>query len=175
MIIMKRKSKFKTVSVCNILLLVSILIFVSCGGKNRQENLDQQTSNHDSVIDTSGNSVSNTQLNKSEEAIPNEILHLTDTDFDETIKNGIVLVEFWATWCGPCLMQAPILTAVNNEMAGKITIAKLDIDKCPVTTDRFSVTNIPTLVLFKNGKQVNQFVGLTQKVKLLRAINKELN
>lgn len=176
---MKHHSKSKSRMIFYMPVLALLLILASCGGKGEQETHDQITNKIGNDIPSIKNTPpekpdTTTQLSENKKGIPNEILHLTDNDFDEKIQNGIVIVDFWATWCGPCRMQAPILENVNAEMAGKVTIAKLDIDRNRITTNRFGVMNIPTLILFKNGKQVNTFVGLTQKEDIISALNKEL-
>ncbi|MFH0865320.1 MAG: thioredoxin [Bacteroidota bacterium] len=178
---MKKNTGSKILLIFYMLISVMVSAFVSCGGRNTQET-DNLTSNNDSVHDSSalikndlpGKPDTSVQISESKKEIPNEILHLNDNNFEEKISNGVVLVDFWATWCKPCLMQAPILEEVNREMGGKVTIAKLDIDKNKVTTNRYGVMNIPTMLLFNNGKQVNQFVGLTKKEILIKAINNEL-
>lgn len=162
------------------LAIVSLLAFESCGGKEIKTDNTQVAVNgkvEDTATVTNNDSKSpdiHADISADKKLVSGEILHLSDNNFEEKISQGIVLVDFWATWCKPCLMQAPILEEVNKEMAGKITIAKLDIDKNKVITDRYGVMNIPTMLLFKNGKQVNQFVGLTEKEILIKAINNEL-
>jgi thioredoxin 1 len=99
---------------------------------------------------------------------------LSTTTFDANIKSGIVLVDFWATWCRPCKMQAPIIEEVSADMAGKATVYKLDIDQCPSIADRYNVQSIPTMIIFKDGKVVNQFVGLTEKDQIVSAIEKSM-
>lgn len=97
---------------------------------------------------------------------------LSESTFDESIKSGIVLVDFWATWCMPCKLQSPIIEKVSTEMVGKATVYKLDIDKSPGIADRYDVQSIPTMIIFKDGKAVGQFVGLTQKADIISAIEK---
>ena len=109
-------------------------------------------------------------VNKTEEAV----ITLNDQNFDKTIKKGVVLVDFWATWCRPCRMQAPIVEEIAKEMGKKIKVGKLDTDQNKALSQRYSVTYLPTLVIFKNGKIVEQFVGLQQKETLVNAINKHL-
>ena len=86
--------------------------------------------------------------------------YLTEDEFDQDIKSGLILVDFYADWCGPCRMLTPILEKVAKEFHGKATIAKLDIDKAQKTASSFQITSIPTLILFKNGKEVGRIVGL---------------
>ncbi len=89
-----------------------------------------------------------------------EFKHLTEEEFDQGIKAGLILVDFYADWCGPCRMLTPILEKVAKDLTGKATIAKLDIDKAQKTASSLQITSIPTLILFKNGKEVGRLVGL---------------
>ena len=90
------------------------------------------------------------------------ITNLTDVNFDKEINstNKIILVDFFATWCEPCSILAPILEKVAEHFKGKIILMKANIDNAPVTSQKFSVERIPTIILFKNGKQINGFTGL---------------
>ena len=85
--------------------------------------------------------------------------HLTIDDFDSEISSGKVLVDFWATWCGPCRMLAPILDQLENENTG-VKICKVNVDDQPDLAKRFGVMSIPTLLLFKDGKLADKSVGL---------------
>jgi len=100
------------------------------------------------------------------------IITLTDTNFNEEVKgaDGPVLVDFWAEWCGPCKMIAPILEEIANEQAGKIRIAKLNVDDAPETAQQFQVMSIPTLILFKDGEVQKRVVGARGKGQLLEEI-----
>ena len=100
----------------------------------------------------------------------NAIAQLNAESFDSTIKPGIVLVDFWAPWCGPCLMQTPILEEVAGRVAGKATIAKVNVDEAPDLAERFGIKSIPTLLLFKDGEQVKQFAGTQSRAALTSAI-----
>lgn len=99
---------------------------------------------------------------------------INSSNFDETIGSGVVLVDFWATWCKPCRLQAPVIEEIQKEMASKIKVGKLDIDKSPDIADRYGIQSIPTMIIFKNGKPAEQFVGITAKEKITEAINKLL-
>ena len=93
------------------------------------------------------------------------ILHLTEDTFDETIKNakGPVLVDFWAAWCGPCKTIAPYLDQIAGETEGKATVAKVNVDENGDLSARFGVRSIPTLLVFKDGRVVDQTVGALPK------------
>jgi thioredoxin 1 len=95
-------------------------------------------------------------------------LSLTDGDFDSTIQGAAlpVLVDFWAEWCAPCRRLSPIVDEVAAEFEGKLMVGKVNVDENPVTPGRFNVRGIPTLILFKGGKVVDQVVGLISKDEL---------
>jgi thioredoxin len=86
--------------------------------------------------------------------------HLTDANFDAEIKKGVTLVDFHANWCGPCRMLAPVLEQVSKDLKGKASLGKIDIDAEQKTASRFQITSVPTMILFKDGKEVNRLVGL---------------
>jgi thioredoxin 1 len=88
------------------------------------------------------------------------IKKLTQDSFNAEIANGVTLVDFYADWCGPCRMLAPVLEQVAQDVKGKATIAKLDIDQAQKVTAEFQITSVPTLILFKNGKEMKRIIGL---------------
>jgi thioredoxin 1 len=104
------------------------------------------------------------------------ITTLTDATFDETVSSSDVpvLVDFWAEWCGPCKVIAPILEEIATEQAGRVKIAKINIDDNLDVTRRFEVMSIPTLLLFKNGEAVQRLIGAKPKGQLLQEISAHL-
>ncbi len=104
----------------------------------------------------------------------NKIIHLDDNNFNSITKNSIVLVDFWAEWCTPCKMMSPILSEIATEVDENVKICKLNVDSQQKLASKFGVRSIPTLVLLKNGKEINRFVGIKQKDFLLDQI-KNLN
>ena len=101
---------------------------------------------------------------------------VTDDSFAAEVEQGqgLVLVDFWAEWCGPCKMIAPTLDQLATEYAGRITVAKLDVDANQRTSMRFNVRSIPSLLFFKDGKHVDTVVGLVPKATLAERIQKHL-
>lgn len=97
-----------------------------------------------------------------------QIAEVRDADFDEKVVNaaGPVLVDFWAPWCGPCRRLAPILEEVADELGDRLTVLKLNTDENPRTPGQFGVMSIPTLILFKDGKEVDRFIGVMPKNQL---------
>jgi thioredoxin 1 len=94
---------------------------------------------------------------------------LTDSNFKDEISSGLVLVDFWAAWCGPCRMLGPIIEEVAGEAEG-VTVGKLNVDENPQTAQQFQVMSIPTVILFKDGEPVERMVGLRPKEAYLEAI-----
>lgn len=97
---------------------------------------------------------------------------ITAENFDEKVLNGngLVLVDLYADWCGPCKMLAPTVEAIAEELSGKLTVGKLNIDENPSIADRYGVMSIPTLILFKDGKEENRLVGLQSKEAIFRVV-----
>ncbi|AZP05524.1 thioredoxin [Jeotgalibaca ciconiae] len=91
---------------------------------------------------------------------------LTDSNFDTETKEGVVLVDFWATWCGPCRMQSPIIDELDEEMGDKVSFTKMDVDANPSTPQEFGIMGIPTLLIKKDGEVVEKLVGFTPKERL---------
>lgn len=96
--------------------------------------------------------------------------YLNDDNFEATIAKGVTLVDFYADWCGPCRRIAPLIEELANEVSGNVTIAKLDIEQAQKTTAEFQVMSIPTIIVFKDGKEHKRLVGLADKNTLLQLI-----
>ena len=104
------------------------------------------------------------------------IVHVTDASFEnEVLSSDLpVLVDFWAEWCGPCKMIAPVLVEIADEYAGKIKVCKIDVDANPDTAPKFGIRGIPTLIIFKNGNQEATKVGALSKAQLAEFIDAAL-
>jgi len=115
-----------------------------------------------------------TQKMKKAPDVPNstKIKILSDKTFAQQIKSGVVLVDFWASWCMPCKMMAPILNDVAEQATGNVTIAKLNVEQNQSTASKYKVRSIPTMILFKNGKEMNRIVGVKPKDYVLKEIAK---
>jgi len=101
-----------------------------------------------------------------------KVLTLTEQNFQQKTKGKVVLVDFWATWCAPCRMMAPVLNDVATELKGNSHVGKVDIQQYQSLANKFKVRNIPTMILLKNGAEVNRFVGIKSKEFLLKEIAK---
>ena len=94
-------------------------------------------------------------------------IHFSEEEFNSAIANGPAIVDFWATWCGPCKMIGPTIDQLADELEGKITVGKVDVDQCREVAVKYGVMSIPTVIYFKNGEEVKRFVGVQTKDKLL--------
>lgn len=93
---------------------------------------------------------------------------VTDANFEQMLQGDTpVLVDFWATWCGPCHMMAPVLEELSSDREGQLTVAKLDVDENPTTASKYGIMSIPTMIVFKNGEPIKQLVGYMPKGQLM--------
>ena len=98
----------------------------------------------------------------------------TDSNFDDETKNGVVLVDFWAEWCGPCRRLAPTVDALASDFDGRATVAKLNVDENPSVPGRYAIRGIPTLLLFKDGQLADTIVGLRPKEEIASALDQQV-
>ena len=101
-------------------------------------------------------------------------VHLNYPNFEKVVNNTTVLVDFWADWCAPCKVQDPILEEVAKEFNGKILIGKVNVDDNRTIANKYGIMNIPTMILFKNGEKVHQFVGVQSKERILHIVNQKI-
>lgn len=99
---------------------------------------------------------------------------LDESNFDTTIANGVTVVDFFATWCMPCKMLSPIIEDLARDNDGKAVVAKVDIDLSESLAVRFSVESVPTVIIFKDGAEVDRIMGFSQKAKLQNAIDRQI-
>jgi thioredoxin 1 len=99
------------------------------------------------------------------------VMHLTDKNFNNVIKNGTVIVDFWAEWCGPCKMIVPVMNEIADELKGKVKVGKLNVDLSRQTASKFGIRSIPTVIIFRNGKEVKRIIGVKPKSIYLKELN----
>jgi thioredoxin 1 len=97
---------------------------------------------------------------------------LTDQNFQNKTRDGMVLVDFWAAWCTPCKLMVPVLNELAEETKGEVTIAKLNVDEQKATAAKYKIRSIPTMILFRYGKEIDRIVGVKSKDQLLKQIRK---
>ena len=122
---------------------------------------------------TTGNN-STTSIASIESDSEGAVRILSTSNFDQVISEGVVLVDFWATWCPPCRIQGPIVEELAREIGQEAIISKLDVDDHGQVAARFQVRSIPTLIIFKDGEPVQRFVGVQQKETLAAAIRQHI-
>jgi thioredoxin len=105
-----------------------------------------------------------------ENNMSNDVIHLTSESFDKVINEGITVVDFWAEWCGPCRMQGPILDEVVKKVGDKATISKLNVDDNQEISQKYGITGIPTMLIFKDGEIAKTMVGVQSEEILVAAI-----
>jgi thioredoxin 1 len=98
----------------------------------------------------------------------------TDSNFDDETKQGVVLVDFWAEWCGPCRRLAPTVDALATEFDGRATVAKMNVDENPNVPGRYAIRGIPTLLLFKDGQLAETIVGLAAKEDIAKMLERHI-
>jgi len=135
------------------------------------------TKTQDEDIESIKKKMVDNMVNKTESKdYPAEPIEVTDKDFEETIEEyPLVLVDFWAAWCGPCKMMEPVLEELAEDYQGEVVIGKMNVDKNQNIPIRFQVSSIPTMVLFKEGEVVDRMIGALQKNQLKQKFEEYLN
>jgi len=115
------------------------------------------------------------ELKEKRQEMSAEPVHVTDLNFSEiTKKHSLALIDFWAPWCSPCLALAPTIEELTKEYAGKVLIGKLNVDENPSSAECFEVFSIPTMLIMRNGEEVDRIVGCVQKKYIEAALRKHL-
>jgi thioredoxin 1 len=104
----------------------------------------------------------------------NSVKEIDDSSFEQTVSEGVTVVDFWAEWCMPCRMQAPIMEEVSGKLGDRATIGKLNVDENPDTAMKYGITGIPTSIIFKDGAEVKRLVGVQNEGSLMKAIESHL-
>ncbi len=163
-------------------------ILFSCNNEMKESTETPPSTNNSSNDSSSANTTVNTKdttpatkiaevkPEKTQVAGPSAPIELTDSSFDNMVlkSDKIVVVDFWATWCKPCLMIAPSMKELASEYAGKVVIGKLDVDKNPKTAQKYQINSIPMVMFFKNGKLVDKLMGAMPKSEYKAKIDKVL-
>jgi len=103
-----------------------------------------------------------------------EIVVLTDANFDTEAGKGVVLIDFWSPWCGPCQTQGPIIDKVAIAMTGKAKVGKCNVDEAPKSAERFGIRSIPSLIILKDNQEVKRFIGVQPETELISALKKHI-
>lgn len=97
---------------------------------------------------------------------------LTEENFNETITQGVALVDFWATWCSPCRMLAPVIEEISKDYEGKAQVGKVDVDECPALAQKFGIMSIPSVFIFKDGEVKEKLIGFRTKGQIAETLDK---
>ena len=115
------------------------------------------------------------ELREKKQEMTDVPVHVTDSNFNEVVKkHSLAMIDFWAPWCGPCRALAPTIEELNKDYGGRVFVGKLNVDENPQTAECFGVSSIPTMVVMKNGEEVDRIVGCVQKKYIDAVLRKHL-
>ena len=155
----RRKTRERVLVQLGISIAVATMIAMVNGCSNKQEKKENTVT---------------TNNNNSDVPKQTHELTLTDTNFDAETSQGVTLVDFWAPWCGPCQIQGPIIEKVAVAMAGQAKVGKCNVDETPKSAEQFGIRSIPTLIILKDGKEVERFVGVKSEAELISVLKKHI-
>lgn len=102
-------------------------------------------------------------------------LEITDVNFNDMIKDGVTLIDFWAPWCAPCMMQGPVIKKLAQELHGEAKVGKANVDIAPAVASELGIQSIPTLIIFKDGKERDRFIGVQSEAVLSSAMREHIS
>ncbi len=103
-----------------------------------------------------------------------DVIELTEGTFDSEVAEGVALVDFWAPWCAPCKLLHPVMESISKQMSGKAKVVRVNVDDNGAVANKFGIQSIPTVIILKNGKEVDRHVGLTEEKTLLNKVEKAI-
>jgi thioredoxin 1 len=163
-------------SLFNLLFFSTILISCNSESIKNQDSSDITTDEAKKETLVSDNTSTDSSKTESSDTEISEPINVGDSNFNQLVlkSDKLIIVDFWADWCGPCRMIAPVLKNIAKEYKGKVIVAKVDVDKNQAVSARYNIQNLPTTMFFKNGQPVDQLVGALPKEVFVNKVNQHL-